>query len=45
MSRLAAILPTLALLVLAWALDNRDAMVRCQAAGYSFATCHHNLNR
>ena len=36
---------TLAWLALAWATDNREAMARCQAAGFSFATCHHNLNR
>ncbi len=44
MSRLLVILSTLALLVLAGALDNRDAMRICQER-YSFSTCHHNMNR
>ncbi len=44
MSRLLVILSTLALLVLAWATDNREAMRICQER-YSFSTCHHSFNR
>ncbi len=44
MSRLLTILSVLALLALAWATDNREAMRICQER-YSFSTCHHNLNR
>lgn len=44
MPRFLVILSVLALLALAWATDDSDAMRRCQER-HSFDTCHHNLRR